>query len=111
MVLLLLPRRHCLALVVAIVTVTLTPSLGFAPIIHYKIPPTAQLVETPSNTQFFTCSTLLLQARNENNGNDKETSKYRNNIYGLGTDEEAVKILDVAIIVFTVAFVAWSTSQ
>ena len=35
-------------------------------------------------------------------------TKYRNNIYGLGTNDDTIKVLDWSIILFAIAYVIWS---
>lgn len=47
----------------------------------------------------------------DDDDNGTNTSKYRNEIYGLGTNEKAVQALDAAILVFAVAFVVWTINN
>lgn len=106
-------------LLVLLVGVVLNVSLAFVPssLNQQLLPPLsstcASLARRHSTTS--TTTTILppsIAAQNTalhaKKKKDDETATYRNNIYGLGTNEQAVKILDVAVIVFAVAFVLWS---
>jgi hypothetical protein len=85
------------------ITVFLSPSFSFVPLKSKK---RQQALARHGNCpEALPSLQSVLHSKKKNTNNAKDTAKYRNNIYGLGTNEKAVQILDIAIIVFAVGFV------
>ena len=92
-------QRRPILLVLAPFLVLVCESLGFAPserviACHERTRTTCTATHTSMN----------VNKKNKNEIRKEGETRYRNNSYGLGTNEKAVEILNVAIIVFAVSF-------